>query len=110
MQDQFSFDVGHAERHRVDFSYDSMWGKLKITVDGYLVETGRLFVDFSLTRRYQFNVGQTERHAIVIDKTRKLLFAGFRSSSYQIWIDGQPAYVVDGRGLRPAGVQPSSQA
>jgi hypothetical protein len=108
VQDEFSFDVGQAERHRVDFSFDRMWGKLKIKVDGFLVDSDTLVAGVKLTRRYQFSVGHAERHAVVIDKTRKVLLAGFRPSTYQIFIDGQPAYVVDSSGMRPVGFRPGS--
>jgi hypothetical protein len=104
--EQFYFDVGQAERHRVDFSFDRMWGKIKITVDGSLVDTDRLLLSFRLTRRFQFNVGQSEQHAVVIEKTRKPLFGGLLPSDYRVWIDGQPAYVMDGGGMRPVGVPP----
>ena len=108
--EQFYFDVGETERHRVDFSFDRWGGKIKITVDGNLVDADRLLVSVRLTRSYQFNVGQAERHAVVIQKTRKLLFAGLRPSTYQISVDGQPAYVMDGSGMRPVGFPPGQPA
>jgi hypothetical protein len=42
-----------------------------------------------ITKRYEFGVGQAEKHAVTIEKTRKLLLAGFRPSTYRVLVDGQ---------------------
>ena len=89
MSNVLTFDVGQAERHRVELSFERMLGGLTIKVDGQLVESDRNLVSFRLTRRYEFTVGQAERHAVAIEKKRKLLLAGFRPSLYQVFVDGQ---------------------
>ncbi|HEY8481810.1 MAG TPA: hypothetical protein VIL71_18445 [Spirillospora sp.] len=93
MNEYFYFDVGHYERHRVEFSFDRFWGKVRILVDGVLIEERTLMFSFSLTERFQFTVGYQERHHVVIDKTRKVMFAGFRPSTYHVYVDGQFAFV-----------------
>ncbi|MBO0805377.1 MAG: hypothetical protein J2P25_20145 [Nocardiopsaceae bacterium] len=90
----FHFDVGVRERHRVDFAFDRWSGSLKIRLDGFLLDTDRLFMSVKTTRRYEFTVGQSERHAVVIEKRRKLLLAGFRKSDYLVLVDGQPVNTV----------------
>ena len=50
-----------------------------------------LFTHFSLRRmrRYEFIVGKTETHKVVVEKERPLLFAGFRAHTYRVFVDGQ---------------------
>jgi len=86
---QFSFNVGVNEKHRVDFSFDQFIGNLQILVDGQTaVKDFRMF-SLSLTKRYEFSVGEQERHDVVIEKKRKLFLAGLRPQSYKIFIDGK---------------------
>jgi hypothetical protein len=86
---QFWFDVGTHEVHRVAFSFDKVWGRLVITVDGRpAVDQIRMF-SVQLVKRYELTVGAQERHHVVIEKERKLFFAGFRPQTYRVLIDGQ---------------------
>jgi hypothetical protein len=86
---QLEFEVGQAERHQVVFSFDRFSGSTKIRVDGALVDTDRAIFSVKLVKRYEFGVGQAEKHAVAIEKTRKLLFAGFRPSTYNVFVDGK---------------------
>jgi len=88
MADLLKFEVGRQERHQVGFSFDRLSGNTKISVDGALVDTERAIFSVKLTKRYEFGVGQAEKHAVVIEKKRKLLFAGFRPSTYSVFVDG----------------------
>jgi len=49
-----------------------------------------LFTHFSFhqKQRYEFSVGKTETHKVVLEKDRPLLFAGFRSQIYRVFVDG----------------------
>jgi len=89
MDDDFWFDVGHQERHRVEFSFSRWWGGLKIKVDGSVVVSERLMFSLRLTRRYEFTVGQVEKHLVAIEKKRAPLFGGILPSTYRVFIDGQ---------------------
>jgi Fas apoptotic inhibitory molecule (FAIM1) len=89
MDDDFWFDVGHEERHRVEFAFNRWWGRLKIKVDGSVVVSDQLMFSFKLTKRYEFTVGETEKHLVAIVKKRALLFGGALPSTYQVFIDGQ---------------------
>jgi hypothetical protein len=86
---QLTFDVGTQETHRVIFSFDKFTGRLTITVDGVPVTRELHMLSASLVKRYQFAVGVNERHDIVIEKHRKLLFAGFRPQLCRAFVDGQ---------------------
>lgn len=92
MNEYFYFDVGQYERHRVEYHFDRFWGRVKILVDGQLVEKTSLLLSFAMTKRFEFTVGHQERHHVVIDKTRKVLLAGFRPSTYNVYVDGQFAF------------------
>lgn len=93
---QFSFMVGTNEKHQVDFSFDQSIGTLEIRVDGQpKVKELRMF-SLSLTKRYEFEVGQDERHQVVIEKKRKLFLAGLRPQQYRIFIDGKLVQSYEG--------------
>lgn len=94
---QFSFMVGLNEKHRVDFSFDQFMGNLQILVDGQAaVKDFRMF-SLSLTKRYEFSVGEQERHDIIIEKKRKLFLAGLRPQTYRVFIDGQLVQTHEGQ-------------
>ena len=94
---QFSFMVGVSEKHRVDFSFDQFIGNLEIRVDGQpVVKDFRMF-SLTLTKRYEFAVGNEERHQILIEKKRKLFLAGLRPMTYSIFIDGQLMQTYEGQ-------------
>jgi hypothetical protein len=86
---KFSFEVGVAEKHTVDFDYDAWLGNLSIKVDGREVTSDRLFISLSLTKTYAFRVGSTEQHTVTIEKKRKLFLAGLRPQRYRVYVDGQ---------------------
>jgi hypothetical protein len=88
---QFEFDVGVAERHRVRFSYDKAFGGVQIDVDGRPMTRDVSLLSLSMTKHWRFRVGQQEQHEVVIEKTRPLLFAGFRRQTCRVTVDGQPA-------------------
>jgi hypothetical protein len=93
---QFSFIVGAAEKHQVDFSFDQFIGNLEIRVDGQQVIKDFRMFSLSLSKKYEFTVGQQERHHVVIEKRRKLLLAGARPQKYTIFIDGQLVQTYEG--------------
>ncbi|MBE1537395.1 hypothetical protein [Actinomadura algeriensis] len=98
MHEQFWFDVGQYERHRVEFFFDRMWGRVKIKVDGREVVTKRILFGFRMTERFRFTVGHQERHEVLIEKTRKALAPGFRPSTYRVFADGVFLFTLEGQG------------
>jgi hypothetical protein len=91
MKLEFSFDVGNAERHTVDFAFDQWSGFLTISVDGKRVIRDWRLISFGLTKTYRLTVGEAERHDVVIVKGRKLVGATFRAQVCRVFIDGNPA-------------------
>jgi hypothetical protein len=88
---QLQFVVGERERHLVVLSYDKFWGKLDITVDGMPLVSDFRLASVKLVKTYEFVVGVHERHAVRIDKERKLLLAGFRPQTCRAYVDGRLA-------------------
>jgi hypothetical protein len=93
---QFSFIVGSAEKHQVDFSFDQFIGNLEIRVDGQPAVKDFRMLSLSLTKRYEFMVGIHERHQVAIEKRRKLFLAGIRPQQYRIFVDGQLVQTYEG--------------
>ncbi|MFF0123824.1 hypothetical protein ACFYP7_31600 [Micromonospora arida] len=85
---KFKFDVGVQERYEVTFSFSKVWGGLSILVDGQPVRQELRVLSVELVKRYEFVVGQEERHSVLIEKERKQLFAGFRPQQIRAYVDG----------------------
>lgn len=82
------FLVGDHEQHAVYFSWNQMWGGLKISVDGVnVVNTVQMF-SVSLVTSYEFTVGDEEKHVVRIEKRRKLFAGGFRPQTLVALVDG----------------------
>ncbi|MFS8084363.1 MAG: hypothetical protein ACMG6H_01940 [Acidobacteriota bacterium] len=94
---KFSFMVGVAEQHQVDFSFDQFIGNLEIRVDGQTAVKDFRMLSLSLTKRYEFTVGTREQHQIAIEKKRKLFLAGLRPQQYSVFIDGQLVQTYEGQ-------------
>jgi hypothetical protein len=88
MKLEFSFPVGDAERHIVNFSFDQAWGFLTISVDAVPVIRDWRLISFRLTKEYRFTVGVRERHDVAIIKERKLVAAPVRTQVCKVFIDG----------------------
>jgi hypothetical protein len=114
---KFNFEVGQQEKHRVDFSWEKMFGVAKIWVDGDLILKSRPLALAELAQATQlhtvtgsvrylsgmasgsarpdltvgwtFEVGQTEQHMVRIEKERPLLLAAVRPHRYRIFVDDE---------------------
>ena len=93
---QFSFIVGTDEKHQVDFSFDQFMGNLEIRIDGQPAVKDFRMLSVRLTKRYEFEVGNEERHQVAIEKKRKLFLAGLRPQQYRIFIDGNLVQTYEG--------------
>ncbi len=86
---QFSFEVGEQEKHVVSFEFNQMLGNVSIKVDDREVASDFRLLSLSLVKSYEFVVGTHERHAVRIEKRRKLFLAGFRPQKYRVFVDGR---------------------
>lgn len=85
---KFNFTVGNMEKHEVEFYFNQFWGNISIKIDGQEKIKDLQMFSLSLSSKYDFEVGQSEKHKVVIEKIRKLLFAGFRKQKYNVFVDG----------------------
>jgi len=66
---RFSFEVGHAEKHIVEFEFNQFLGNLSIKVDGNdRINDFRTF-SFKLIKTYEFEVGNEEKHKLRLKKS-----------------------------------------
>jgi hypothetical protein len=82
-----TFSVGERP-HEVVFSWDQMWGRLAITVDGQSVVDTVRTLSIGTVKAYEFEVGDAVRHQVRIEKHRATLFAGFRPQPVFAYVDG----------------------
>jgi hypothetical protein len=87
----FAFEVGDAERHRVQFHWGQLFGRVRITVDNVEVmqESKALSLGSRQVRKFEFSVGETEPHAVLIEKTRKRFLGGARHQACRAFVDGE---------------------
>ena len=107
---KFSIPVGAREKHLVEFSWNQMTGALRIAVDSVTMAKksiqffsatnigGPLNVpegekwnivglEVQLVDRWIFDVGESERHLVRIEKEREKAFAAFRPHKYRVYVD-----------------------
>lgn len=87
----FDFQVGEKEVHRIQFSFDQIWGLVKIAVDGKTIIRDVRLLSFSRIKDYRFVVGEAERHQVLIRKERPWVGAAVRRQICHVFIDGEPA-------------------
>ena len=80
--------VGVIERHMVNFFRNAFTGRLRISVDGVLVQNKIEWVVWRLEKRYDVLVGESERHLVTFVKTRKKVAPGFRKQPVTAYVDG----------------------
>lgn len=86
---KFSFEVGFEEKHILNVDYNQMVGLLSISVDNREIISELRMFSLSLVKTYEFSVGTNERHAVKIEKERKLFLAGLRKQKYRVYVDGR---------------------
>jgi hypothetical protein len=110
---KFSFEIGDAEQHRIDFSWNQLIGTLRIKVDGELIMKDVTLMspvgwsgspvassdekwnvldsgcEVQLVNKWEFEVGNAERHGIRIEKERAKVVAGLRPQKYRVFVDGR---------------------
>jgi hypothetical protein len=98
---KFTLEVGDKEKSKIEFSRNCWTGVMKAIVDGrklMLQSPFSLFtyISFTSRRSYKFSVGNAEKHEVMIEKERPLLFAGFRPQTYRVFVDGQMVHEQQG--------------
>ena len=80
--------VGETEKHMVNYFRNAWTGRVRITVDGFLVLNRIEWIVWKLQKRYEIPVGDSERHVVTFVKTRKKLVPGFRKQTVEALVDG----------------------
>jgi hypothetical protein len=86
---ELRFEVGTNERHEVAYSWDQMWGRESLAVDGIGVLKTVQVMSFSLVRVREVTVGEVERHQVRVEKRRELILAGFRPQVITAYVDDE---------------------
>lgn len=85
---ELQFAVGNEERHELVYSWDQMWGRESLTLDGVPIIKSVRILSFNLVHSLDANVGESEKHLVHVEKRRALLFSGFRPQVVTAWVDG----------------------
>jgi hypothetical protein len=87
----FAFDVGDRETHHVAFHWGQSFGRVRITVDAVeVLEKNRAInVRSTATRKFEFPVGETEVHRVLIEKISPRLLGGARRQKCRAFVDGE---------------------
>jgi hypothetical protein len=86
---ELRFEVGTTERHVVAYSWDQMWGRESLAIDGVDVLKTVQLMSFSLVRVRQATVGEVERHRVRVEKRRELVLAGIRPQVITAYVDDE---------------------
>jgi hypothetical protein len=89
---KFSFEVGQAEKHRVDFNFNQLCGTLLISVDNKPIRRATRLLNEPVHEVFDFMVGNTERLPVRIEKKRKPLFG----SRNVLYVNHRLTRVIDG--------------
>lgn len=74
--------VGKTEKHEVEFTYDTTWGKVKLRIDGKEVQSTRVIT--LGTFPFKLNVGEKEKHKVKFElyNPRDFAIKGSKVSAY----------------------------
>lgn len=82
---KFSIELGTNEKHVLEFTFNQLFGRSVVKVDGReILKKARWFSE-PLADRYEFEVGQFEPVRLRIEKERKLIFG----SRYRVYMDNR---------------------
>jgi hypothetical protein len=89
---KFSFEVGEAEKHRVEFNFNQLRGTLLISVDNKPIRRATRLLNEPIHEVFDFMVGDTERMPVRIEKKRKPLFG----SRNVLYVNNRLTRVIEG--------------
>jgi hypothetical protein len=89
---EFAIEVGENEKTRVAFSRSWWTGAVRITANDRVVagrSPWRFSTHFSLNRltRFEFTVGERERHHVVVEHERPRAFGGMGNQKFKVYVD-----------------------
>lgn len=87
---EFEFNVGTTDRHTVRFRYTRLISTVRVDVDGDRVKRDIYWVWLPAFRRYEFEVGDSERHYVAIEMVFPRLNALFANPTCTVMVDDNP--------------------
>lgn len=85
---RFELEIGEHEKHKISYYFDKIFGKLEIKVDDMILYSDFIIISVGLSDVHDFRIGQMEVHAVRIEKIRPRFWAGFRTNTYRVYVDG----------------------
>jgi hypothetical protein len=86
---EFEFNVGTTDRRAVRFRYSRLINTVRIDVDGDTIRRDIFWIWIPAFRRYEFEVGDSERHDVVIETMIPRAGAKFVNPSCKVMVDGK---------------------
>lgn len=82
-----NFVVGQTEKHSVIFGYDKFFGRVSLLIDGRPFAGAVISGKTGSLERWEFDVGETERHRVRIEKRHAPLFGAFFPQPIVAFVD-----------------------
>lgn len=89
---RFVAEVGEIEKHRLEYNFNQLFGRLEIKVNEQAIRKSVRLVNEPILEVYTFTVGQQERSDVRIEKERKPLL-GCRN---RLYVNNRLVRVFDG--------------
>jgi hypothetical protein len=70
----FEIEVGELEKHRLQYEFSQLLGRLTITVDKKVCKRSVRLINEPVLEVHSFEIGEIERSLVRIEKERKQLF------------------------------------
>jgi hypothetical protein len=88
---KFTLEIGDAEKHRIEYHFNQLIGRLVVKVNERPVKKSVRLVNEPILEIHVFVVGQHERQEVRIEQERKQLF-GHRN---RVFVNNRLVKVVD---------------
>jgi hypothetical protein len=88
---KFALEIGHSERHLVEFNFNQLYGTLVIRVDEKPIFQSRRVFNEPVNEVYKFVIDGVEKSEVRIEKRRKPLI-GHRNVVY---VNNRVTRVID---------------
>jgi len=89
---RISLTVGEVEQHLVDFSFEQLFGRATLTVDGQIVKRQQRWFNEPLLEVHEIEPGAVELNRVRIEKERLSLFG----SRYRVFVNSRLVDVRQG--------------
>ena len=89
---KFSLQVGECEKHTIEFSFNQLFGRSVVAVDGQEVFRKKRWFSEPVQDLYEVNLEGNERIHLRIEKERGHLLA----SRYKVYVDNRLTHLYSG--------------